>query len=47
MIEGCILSYQRLHAAYSRRELRILDVQFDIDGELPSVAMRTQIITEK
>jgi hypothetical protein len=39
MIERRLLAYDRLHAAHPRRELGVLDVQFNIGGELAGVAM--------
>ena len=44
VIEGGILSNDRLHAPHSWRELRVLDVQFDIRGELPGVTMWAQVV---
>jgi len=38
------LANQRLHAPHTRGNLGILDVQFDIGGELADVTMRAQII---
>jgi hypothetical protein len=39
VIEGCLLAHHRLHAAYAGREFRILDVQFDIRGNLADAAV--------
>jgi hypothetical protein len=44
MIEGYILTDNRLHAAHPRRGLRVLDVQFDIGGKLARVAARAQVV---
>jgi hypothetical protein len=44
MIKGCLVPYQSLHAAHSRRKFCMLDIQLDIGGELASVAMGAQII---
>jgi hypothetical protein len=44
MIERGLLAYDSLHAAYSRRELRILDVQFHVGGELTGVTVRAQVV---
>jgi hypothetical protein len=40
MIEGRLLADDRLHAAYPGREFRILDIQFDIGGQLADAAVR-------
>ena len=34
MVKGGVLSHNGLHAAHSRRGLRIFDVQFDVGREL-------------
>jgi hypothetical protein len=39
VIEGCLLAHHRLHAAYARREFRILDIQFDIHRKLADAAV--------
>jgi hypothetical protein len=44
VVERPLLSYHRLHAAHSRGELCIFDVQLDVDGKLPSMAVRTQVV---
>ena len=44
MLEGCILTHHCLHAANSRRELRVLDVQFQVGGKLSAVTVQAQII---
>ena len=44
MIEGRLLAHHRLHAAHSRRELRVFDVQFDVGGELAGMAVRAQVV---
>ena len=44
MIERRLLTDERLHAANAGRELRVLDIQFDIGGELALLAVRTQIV---
>lgn len=44
LIEGRLLADHRLHTAHSGRELCILDVQFNIGGELPVMTMRAQIV---
>lgn len=44
MIEGGLLTYDRLHAAYPSRELRVFDVQFDVSGELAGMAVRAQVV---
>jgi hypothetical protein len=40
LVEGRPLAHGRLHAAHSRGELRILDVQFDVGRELSRMAVR-------
>ena len=44
VIEGSLLAHHSLHAAHTGRELRVLNVQFDIGGELALRAVRTQIV---
>jgi hypothetical protein len=44
VIEGGLLAHDGLHAANSRGELRVFDIQFDIGGELSVVAAWAQII---
>jgi hypothetical protein len=44
VIERSVLTYDRLHAAHARREFRVLDVQFDIGGELAGMAVRAQVV---
>jgi len=44
VIKRCLLPNHGLHAAYSGREFRILDIQFDVDGKLPSATVRAQIV---
>src|SRR5215469_5465137 len=44
VIERCLVPDHSLHAAYSGRELCILDIQFDIDGKLPLATVRAQIV---
>ncbi len=44
VIEGSVLTHQRLHAAHARRNFPIFDVQFDIGGELAGMAARAQVI---
>ena len=44
VIEGRLLAHQRLHAAHPRRELRVLDVQFDIGGKLARLAVWAQVV---
>ena len=44
MIEGGLLTHDRLHAAHPRRELRVFDVQFDIGGELAGMTVRAQVV---
>ncbi len=44
VIERCLLPDHGLHPAYSGREFRILDIQFDIDRKLPSATVRAQIV---
>jgi hypothetical protein len=44
MIKRIILAHQGLHPPYTRRELSIFYVQFDIGRELTCVAMGTQVI---
>lgn len=43
VIEGGVLSHQRLHAPHTGRELRVLDIQFLVGRKLALVAMGTQI----
>jgi hypothetical protein len=40
VIEGRLLAGQRVHAAHTRGNLGILNVQFDIGGELARVTVR-------
>jgi hypothetical protein len=40
VIEGGLLTHQGLHAAHSRREFRVLDVQFDIGRKLAGGTVR-------
>ena len=44
VIEGSLLAHRGQHPAYARRELRMVDVQFDIGGKLSGMAARTQVI---
>ena len=44
VVEGCLLADDRLHAAHPGRELRVLNVQFDIGGELAGMAVRAQVV---
>jgi hypothetical protein len=44
LIEGRILAYDCLHAAYSRREFAVFDVQFGIGGAPAGVAVRAQVV---
>src|SRR5260370_14162251 len=44
MIEGSFLAHDRQHAAHSWRQLRVLDVQFDISWELTGMATWAKII---
>ena len=44
VVEGRLLAHQRLHAAHPRGELRVLDIQFDIGGELARLAVRAQVV---
>src|ERR1019366_805394 len=44
LIEGGRLAHQRLHAPYPRRKLGILDVQFDISGELAGVTVWAPVV---
>src|SRR5258708_650865 len=44
MIEGSFLAHDRQHAAHSWRQLRVLDVQFDIGWELTGMATWAKII---
>src|SRR5688572_7897524 len=44
MIEGSLLAYQRLHAAHSGGEFRVLNIEVDIGRELTGVAVGTQIV---
>ena len=43
MIAGRLLPNQSLHAPHAGREVRVLDIQFGVDGELALMAMRTEI----
>jgi len=38
-IEPRLLAYDSLHAAHTRRELRVFDIQFDVGGELAGVTV--------
>ena len=42
VIEGRLLAHQGVHAAYSGRKLRVLDIQFDIHRKLADAALRAQ-----
>ncbi len=44
MIEGGVLADERLHATHTGGELSLLDVQFDIGGELSVMAVGAKII---
>jgi hypothetical protein len=44
VVEGGLLADNGLHAAHAGRELRVFDIQFDIGGELSTMAVRAQII---
>jgi hypothetical protein len=44
MIEGSLLAHQSAHAAHPGRELRILDIQFDISRELALMTVGAQIV---
>src|ERR1039457_6836137 len=44
MIEGSFLAHDCLHAAHSRRKLRVFDVQFDVGGELASATVCAQVV---
>ncbi len=43
LIEGRFRPHQRQHAAYAGRQIRLVDVQSGIGGELPVVAVRAEI----
>ncbi|MGA2117330.1 MAG: hypothetical protein ABSH56_21535 [Bryobacteraceae bacterium] len=42
--EGRHAAYCREHAPHARREVRLIDVQFHVGGELPRVACGAQVI---
>jgi len=44
MIERSLLAHQSMHAAHPGRELRVLDVEFDIDRKLTPMAVLTQVV---
>ena len=44
LIKGSVLTHQRQHAAHSRRELRVFDVQFDVRRKLAGMAVRAQVV---
>ncbi len=44
VIEGRLLADQTPACGAPRRELRILDVQFDIGGELAGMTVRAQVV---
>jgi hypothetical protein len=44
VIERGLLAHRRLHAAHAWGELGVLDIQFDVGGELPGVAVRAQVV---
>jgi hypothetical protein len=44
IIERHCRSYGRQHAAHTRREFGMFDIQLDICGKLPGVAVRAQIV---
>jgi hypothetical protein len=44
MLERSILAHDSLHAPHSRREAGVLDIQFDIGGELAGVTVRAQVV---
>ena len=41
VVEGSFLAHRRQHAAHARRQLRPVDVQFDVRGKLSGVTSRT------
>ena len=44
LIKGSVLTHQRQHAAHSRGELRVFDVQFDVRRKLAGMAVRAQVV---
>jgi hypothetical protein len=42
--EGGVLSHQRVHTPHAGRALLVLDIQFDVGGELSSMAVWAQIV---
>ena len=44
MIEACLLTHHSQHAAHAWRELRLLEVQFNVGGELAIMTVRAQVI---
>ena len=44
LLERTLLADSSLHAAHTRGELRVLDVQFPISGKLAQVTVRTQVV---
>ena len=44
MIEGRLQAHHRQHAAHAWREFRVLDIQFDIGGELATMAVWAQVV---
>jgi len=44
VVKGHLLSHHCLHAAHPGREFGIFDVQFDIGGKLPGMAVLAQVI---
>ena len=44
LIEGRLLADHPLHTAHCGRELGVLDVEFNIGGELSVMTMRAQIV---
>src|SRR5260370_188648 len=44
MVKRRRLAHERLHAPHSRREFRILNVQFDVGGELAVMTVGAQVV---
>jgi hypothetical protein len=44
VIKRSLLAHQRVHAAHSRGELRILNIQFDIRWELAGVTVAAEVV---
>jgi hypothetical protein len=44
LLEGSFMTDGSQHPSHARRELRVLYVQFDVDGKLAAMTLVTQVI---